>query len=155
MATGTRHTFFVRRVPTMLRLKLLLAEPVDFELSIDGVPVLSDTTDGSAPIVQEIAPTAKTAELTIWHPGTTPRTKANGFTVPIDIALLGPVDLLGGAEGRLRNLDFLHGALATNATVSPETTEAIKRFERALGVPEKGVLNASVHAQLIKRHDDA
>jgi N-acetylmuramoyl-L-alanine amidase len=130
-ATGQTHTFRLKGVPVKLRFQL-----VDFDgspragekytLTVDGSK-RSGVTGEDGEISEVIPPQAKKAKLEIID---------TGEEYDFDLGHVNPVEYASGVQARLKNLGYYKGEITS--TLDDETKEAIRRFQRAHGLPETG-----------------
>jgi hypothetical protein len=150
-ATGVRHAFFARVVPTFLRLELETARSLTYELRVDGRVVDRGVTDGKDVIVHPIEADARSAQITIWPSNMPSKTPASGSTIDLTLGALDPIDTIAGVQGRLKNLSFYHGPI--DDRLNDATIEAIRAFEAFVGQPPTGQVSDALRAALVARHD--
>ena len=153
-ATEATHKFMLKGVPEILRMKLLDANHkpranLSYTIIIEGVSK-KGTTDGKGELKESIPPNAKSGQLIIPScpdkngkpiPGKPPMRTLN-----LQLGNLNPITELTGFKSRLANLGFYKGPSDNN--LDTNTKQAIRGFQRTMGLPVTGVADAATQAQL-------
>ncbi len=145
-ATGRRHTFRRRSVPSRLQLRLvedgLPMADVPYVYEVEGEIEAEARTDADGWVIQPLAPDAVEVLLTL-HPGT-PRERR----IAVRMGHLHPVSTERGVRHRLFNLDYLQGI----DDPAEQLLLAVCLFQEDEGLEVSGVFDAATQAALVERH---
>lgn len=156
--TGKRHIFRKKGSLTLLRLVLHgedgqpLAD-VKYQLKIpirQGYKVYENTTRKDGLVKHEIPADADEGELTLWIDK---EDLGEGYTLPIKISHLDPVEEITGVQARLNNLGFECGAI--DGLLGSKTEDAIKAFQeqyKEQGLKANGIADEQTRAKLQELH---
>lgn len=151
LATSSRHSVTVRRPRAKLSLQLETpaGEPLaqcDWALEFAEGP-LRGTTDSEGRLEAALPPEAgKRVSLAVW-PAVAPGVPAGEpHRLVLDIGGLAPLSAVEGAQARLKNLGFYSGEVDGRA--GPQTSAAVKRFQRSQQLPDEGTLTAETQERL-------
>ncbi|HYC89449.1 MAG TPA: peptidoglycan-binding protein [Thermoanaerobaculia bacterium] len=137
-ATGKRHRFRWRGVPTVLKLRLLrVGKPrpkVPYRLEVDGRTIAEGTTDDDGRLEEFIPPNAKKGRLVVDEVE----------MIELQLGSLQPVTTDAGVRGRLANLRYLDDVAAGEEAVML----ALIQFQRAAGLDATGVLDDTTRKKL-------
>ena len=162
-ATEKRHRFRRRGVPAKLRVRILKEaleehqetgqnarphEPrpranIPYVLDIDG-NFTSGKTNAEGWIEHSMPPNAKQARL-ILEPST-----PNEVIMPFRLGHLDPVSEISGIQHRLNNMGFPCGP--ANGVLTPDTREALRRFQAQYGLRPTGEPDDATRAKLVESH---
>ena len=139
-ATGARHRFRRRGVPKFLRIRLVgsgvpLANR-EVSIAVDGAAPRAAVTDGDGWLEHGIAPNSRVAVVQLNE-----RT-----TYRLQLGMLDPVDTESGVQGRLQLLGLYDGPIGE---ATPETAEALRRFQRANGLTATGESDVDTRKKLL------
>jgi len=143
-ATGRRHVFRRRGVPSVLRVRLLegSAPRAGLAYTVDaGGRTTQGTTDADGWVEAWLMPDAQSGEL---------RIDATGETYPFTVGTVSPVGTPLGVQTRLRNLGYLAGR--AGSTLGPRAVEALRAFQRARDLPASGEPDEATLAALVDAH---
>jgi len=148
-STDAKSRFRLKGVPSKLHLVLLDADEqpranLEYRLSIDG-ELADGKTSAAGEIIETIAPDAQVCMLTVGQTET-----GTEEEYEVDLGYMDPVETLSGVQGRLNNLGFECGE--PDGQLSPQTTAAIRAFQKTHSLSETGELNAAVCDKLVKTH---
>lgn len=140
--TDERHTYVLRGVPEIFRLRLLdeADEPranLHYTLVIDG-RISEGTTDAEGELKHSIPPNARRATIVI-------DSGEEQEEIELRLGDLNPKDTITGVQARLRNLGFDCGNV--DGVLGPKTRKALHRFQRRsrlepTGEPDDATINA-------------
>jgi N-acetylmuramoyl-L-alanine amidase len=154
-ATDEHHRFVTRLPKVLLRLCLQddLHEPYRskrYRLKV-GNDVREGNTDGDGMVEQRIPADATGGEITIFPVDDDPADP--GYTFPLDLGHLDPIDETSGIDGRLVNLGF--GPADQNGIELSEEdrAEAIRAFQQWFGVEVTGEADETTQEKLRLLHD--
>lgn len=152
-ATDQRHAFVFAPNPTKLRLVLRRPDgtPLDgvrFALRV-GDDALDGTTGGDGVIEHPVDPMETAGTLSLWFD---PAGEAPSVELSLDVGALIPAEFVAGAQARLRNLGYFHGA--TGEALDDATRAALAAFQRDHGLGPTGELDAPTQAKLVEVHDE-
>ncbi len=140
--TTAVHRFKRLAVPERLKVQVMFdGEPranAACDLDIDGA-ITGRTTDGEGRIDVPIPPNARTARLH-FHGDPDER------VLILALGHLDPIEEISGVQGRLRTLGLYHGPL--DGKLSPETVQAIQRFQSQAKLEPDGALSSETVAAL-------
>ncbi len=146
-ATGARHTFRVRGVPVMLRLRVLWEDDPRagerFELDVDGRKTRGLVGDDGVVLVA-IDPQARRGKLTVGE-------GERLMEYSLSLGHLAPIGTASGVKARLANLGFDCGSV--DDTMDDATAQAIRGFQASAGLPPPGSLDDATRARLAEAHD--
>ena len=146
-ATERRHKFKRKGVPSKLNVRFEFdGQPrakVPFTLDIDGT-VSQGTTDGAGWVRASLQPNAQAAKITLKPKNSDPEEYV------LKLGHLDPIDTISGQKARLKNLGFFTGEISPEN--SAEYVQALKAFQRANGMKETGVADASINDKLKQMH---
>jgi N-acetylmuramoyl-L-alanine amidase len=138
--TEKLHKFKRRGVPSKFNLRLLFDDKPrsneDYVLEIDG-KMIKGKTDGDGWIRQRISPDAKEGKLKL---------KDGKEVYPLNLGHLDPVDEVEGVQGRLANLGYYGDEV--NGDMNEETTEAIRKFQKDMGLEVSGEIDKALRDKL-------
>ncbi len=146
--TARRHVFKILGIPCKLNLCLLDNEGrprsgLHYTLAIDGA-----RKDGVVPadgkVSENISPRARRAELVLKL--------ADGGEekYALNLAHLNPVEYPSGAQARLKNLGYYHGAIT--GEMDDDSEQALRKFQAKSGLAVNGQLDAATRAALLQAH---
>jgi N-acetylmuramoyl-L-alanine amidase len=152
-ATDQRHSFVFAPAPTKLRLVLKRPDGtgldgVRFALRV-GDDALEGTTGGDGVVEHPVDPMETAGTLALWFD---PASEEPSVELALDVGALIPAEFVPGAQARLRNLGFFHGATAE--VLDDPTRSALRAFQKAQGLAETGELDAATQAKLVAVHDE-
>ena len=143
-ATGQRHQFRRKGVPSMLRLQLLdEGKPranETYVLNIDG-DLFTGTTDKNGMIEQPIPPDAKQGKLLIGE---------DQEEYLLYLNYIDPINEISGVQGRLLNLGFDCGEI--DGVLGPETEATLKEFQQKYKLFESGKIDEATRNKLLEVH---
>ncbi len=144
-ATEQRHRFKVKGVPSKLILILKDEEDnpranVNYTLEVDD-QLFQGKTDGKGKLEQSIPPGAKKGRLTI---------EDGPEEYSLQLGKIDPITEMTGIQARLNNLGFYLGPV--DGKMNPETTEAIKIFQRKHGLKVNGEADQATRDKLLNEH---
>jgi hypothetical protein len=148
-STERRHTFVRLGTPAKLKFRLLTADGkprrgVAYALRVEGA-TYTGKTDQEGNVSVSISPLAKEGDLRVFD--------ADGNETEchsLNLGGLDPVTNISGAQGRLRSLGFDCGDV--NGELTPETQNAIRRFQEASNIPVTGELDSKTQEKLASIH---
>ncbi len=143
-ATGRRHVFRRRGVPSVLRVRLLEGSTprAGLAFTVDaGGRLTRGSTDADGWVEAWLMPDVQRGEL---------RIDATGESYPFQVGTVSPVQTPLGVQTRLRNLGYLGGRPTTAAT--PRAVEALRAFQRARDLPATGEPDEATLAALVDAH---
>jgi hypothetical protein len=145
--TGNTHRFQRKGVPAKLRLRIEdHGEPLKnqpYTLTVDQQKFTGMTND-EGDVVVSIPPNAKRGHLVVGQ-GDEQR------EYHLQLGHLHPIDRIEGVQARLVNLGYDCGG--EEGTIGPNTTAALKAFQKAQGLPETGELDDATRAKIKEVHD--
>ncbi|HZV00718.1 MAG TPA: peptidoglycan-binding protein [Planctomycetota bacterium] len=138
--TNKRHTFKLKALKVTVNLQLTNPDGVPYakkkyRLVIDGKSYEGETTDDGH-VIQEVPPSAKKGELTLWKSDTNTNDQ---ITWNLSLGTLAPIDTNKGVKARLHNMGYDPGEV--NDTIDDQAKEAIKHFQTDHGLEPKGELD--------------
>lgn len=142
IATGRRHIFRRKGVPSKLRLNLIVGdEPLagrPYTLMVDGNRVvLTGVTTGSGELEQWIPADSKKARVVF-----------EDVEIDVDLGYLDPSDTQSGVVHRLLNLGYLEDAEAPESDVE----DALAAFQSNHGLPSTGKIDDPTRDLLEAQH---
>jgi hypothetical protein len=148
-STEKRHTFVRLGVPAKLKFRLLTADGkprkgLPYILKVEA-ETFKGKTDPDGNVTLSISPLAKDAQLTILD--------AEGNEIEnhsLSLGGLDPITEISGVQGRLRGLGFDCGEV--DGVLTPETQDALRRFQEACGIPVTGELDSKTQQELASLH---
>jgi N-acetylmuramoyl-L-alanine amidase len=149
VSTETKIRFRQKGVPSKLHLVLLDAEEqpranLEYRLSIDG-RLVEGNSNAAGEIIETIAPDAQVCMLTVGQSDTDAEEEYE-----VDLGYMDPLETLSGVQGRLNNLGF--ECSEPDGQLSPQTTAAVRAFQKTHGLSETGELDAALRDKLLKVH---
>lgn len=151
-ATGQRHTFRGKGIPSRLRVRFLdhLGAPraARYVLVLDGERTEGTLDDGwvDEPMMPNV--TRGSIELRYEEDG-----EERVVEHPLDLGHLDPLDTTSGVQSRLYNLGFYHGPIDGRDGEALEL--AVLEFQLAYDLPPLGVLDDDTRAAIGRAHDEA
>jgi len=147
--TDSKHRFRLKGVPSKLHVILLDADQkpranLEFRLTIDG-DVIEGKTNGAGEIIETVAPDAQACTLTVGQIDTDEEEEYE-----VELGYMDPVETLSGVQGRLNNLGLECGE--PDGRLSPQTTAAIRAFQKIHGLGETGEPDTATCDELVKAH---
>jgi len=141
-STEQKHQFRKKGVPAKVRLRLMRhGQPranESYVLQVDG-NFLTGTTDADGKLEQSIPPNARKGKLFVGK-------KREEY--PLNLGHMDPLDELAGVQKRLNNLGFHCGP--ANGVWGPQTTDALKAFQRKQNLTESGEADEATKNKLIE-----
>jgi hypothetical protein len=145
--TDKRHTFRLKGVPEMFRLRLLdQADQPRADLPyvlVIGERTFKGTTNSNGELQHPIPPDARQAHLTV-------DSGDDVEEIELQLGNLNPRDTVTGVQSRLTNLGFDCGPV--DGILGPKTRKAIMRFQRQVKIEPTGELDNATIQQLENRH---
>lgn len=146
IATGKRHVFRRKGVPSFLHLRcLFLGQPranEPFVLKL-GEREIRGTTDGDGLLTVALPPGSHAGELTFGE-------GESAQTTRVLVGELAPVTTVEGVQARLNNLGFAAGEI--DGTLNPETREALSELQRQEGLTVSGEIDEPTRERLLALH---
>jgi N-acetylmuramoyl-L-alanine amidase len=143
-ATGAKHRFRRKGVPSHLRVRLVIDDEAlaheTYELHV-GSQVLKGTTDGAGWLDEPIPPGATDAMLFVG---------AKRQAIPLQLGTVDPESEVSGAQARLRNLGYYDGD--ATGELNESTAAALTLFQQRQGLRETGKLDAATQQKLRDAH---
>lgn len=144
-ATEQRHEFRLLREPSVLKICLLdeAWQPLahkSYTLTI-GLEVREGSLDGDGKFEETIPVDIQSIKLMVVL---APPDDTASWT--LNLKHLDPVEEIVGIQERLNNLSLAPGAI--DGIVGSKTEEAIRRFQKAHGLEETGVIDAALRQKL-------
>jgi len=141
-STEQRHRFRKKGVPAKVRLRLKRNDQPraneSYVLEVDG-NFFTGTTDADGKLEQSIPPNAKKGKLFIGK-------KREEYI--LNLGYMDPLNELIGIQKRLNNLGFHCGP--TNGVLTPQTTDALKAFQKKHNLTESGEADEATKNKLIE-----
>ena len=152
--TDRRHEFVLRKESVKLRLRLEddLHQPyknTKYHLRVDSQS-WDASTDANGMLEQEIAANATQGEITIFPAGVS--TADDGYSFPLQLGDLDPIDEMTGVDARLCNLGYAP-ADAGDSLSDDDRKEALKAFQSHYGLEVTGDLTEETRNKLRETHD--
>jgi len=152
--TGRSHRFQASNPGVFLRVALKDATGAAYANKRYTVMVGGDLregrTDGEGRVVEPIAPDTSEARLALWLADDP---SAGYYAWTLRLGHLDPADTVSGAQARLNNLGFPCGK--ADGIIGPKTRGALRRFQKAAGLPQSAALDAPTIDRLKSLHDGA
>ncbi len=148
--TNQVHKFRVKNVPAKLRIQfMLMGKPranVPFTLTVDGniVSKPGDRTNGEGFVISSIPPDARQGTLVLVE-------GEDEEEYSLLLGHLNPVSEVTGAKQRLFNLGYYNGAI--NQELDKVTKDAIRDFQKVIGLSQTGELDQTTQNKLKEIHD--
>lgn len=143
-ATGRRHVFRRRGVPSVLRVRLLEGSTPRAGLAYTveaGGKTTQGTTDADGWVEAWLMPDAQSGEL---------RIDGTGEAYAFQVGTVSPVRTPLGIQTRLRNLGYLGGR--PGSAMTPDAADALRAFQRARDLPSTGEPDEATLAALVQAH---
>lgn len=141
-STEKRHQFRKKGVPAKVRLHLMRhGQPranESYILEVDGI-FFTGTTDADGKLEQSIPPNAKKGKLFLGK-------KREEYK--LNLGHMDPHNELIGIQKRLNNLGFHCGP--ANGDLTPQTTEALKAFQKKHQLTESGEVDEATKNKLLE-----
>lgn len=141
-STEQRHQFRKKGVPAKVRLRLMRnGQPranESYVLEVDG-NFFNGTTDADGKLEQSIPPNARKGKLFVGK-------KREEY--PLSLGYMDPLDEIAGIQKRLNNLGFHCGP--ANGVSGPQTTDALKAFQKKHELTESGEADEATKNKLIE-----
>lgn len=145
--TEIRHRFRRLGVPAKFRLQLLEGDDIranlKYRLEVEG-QILEGATDEKGMLDVFVPNNASKGKLFLFDE------KAEE-QIEVLFGWLDPIDLVNGAQQRLKNLGFDCGAV--DGELGPKTEDALKRFQQAANLEPTGKLDEETSKELLRLHD--
>ncbi len=146
--SGQSHRFRRKGVPERLGFRLLDEENapranVPYVLEIDENR-FEGTTDEEGFVEVPIVPNARSGRLIVGESG--------GEEYQILLSHLDPIDEISGIQARLNNLGYNRVVGDTDGELGPETTAALRAFQREHNLPVTGELDDATRSELEAAH---
>lgn len=141
-ATEKRHRFVRKGTPAKLRLRFLCDdqpianEPYELDL---GNRVISGKTKPDGWLEEAIPPGLTHGSILIGK-----------RRFPLSLGHVDPATEVTGAQTRLRNLGYYAGAVGGD--LDEETGNALRAFQKKMGIPETGKLDPGTQSKLLSEH---
>jgi len=150
-STDQRHKFKLKGQLVLLRIvvKDEQAQPYaskKYKLTVAGIEY-TGMTNGQGLLEQKIPADATEGELKLW----TGNNEMSLHGWKLSIGHLDPVETATGVQARLNNLGFYCGAV--DGIVGPMTSDALREFQAAEGLPQTGAINGATRNRLQSKHD--
>lgn len=146
-ATEQTHRFRKKGVPSFVDVVVRkFGEPranTPYSLAVDGA-LFSGKTKADGRVRHPISPSAKEATLTVGE-----GEEAVEYT--LQLGHLDPIEEISGVQGRLKNLGFMSGEPSGQA--DDATVEAIKLFQKDMGLEETGKLDSQTRDALDQENE--
>ena len=144
VATGKKHVFKLRGVPSILRVQLVDGgKPragLAFTVEANGRKQ-TGTTDGEGWVKCYLMPDVESGEL---------RLDASGERFAFQVGKVSPPDTPRGVQTRLRNLGYYSGEI--ESSLSDEAVEALHAFQRDRNLPETDDPDDATRDALVEAH---
>ncbi len=154
-ATDQRHRFVISQPKVLLRLCLLddLHQPYGnkrYELKV-GSKAYEGSTDGGGMLEQRIPADAVEGEITVFPVEDDPADP--GYSFPLNLGHLDPIDESSGIDGRLANLGFGPTDEDDPEGADEARVEALKAFQARFGLEVTGEPDDATCQKLRQLHD--
>lgn len=143
-ASDQRHRFRKKGLRAVLQIRMMHGETPradeSYLIEIDGHHTITGKTDVDGWIRTTLTPGATSGKLILQQ----------GEEYQLQFGHIDSIDSVSGAQSRLRNLGFYHGAVDDKA--SDEFTAAVKAFQADKQISETGRMDEATRAALVAAH---
>jgi Putative peptidoglycan binding domain len=147
-ATGKRHTFRLKSVPSTLDIRFAVGEKprsgLSYVLTVDGADH-AGTTDDDGRVKEWVMPDAQSVTLELDPGDGGPKEAYEILTRQLD-----PVEEVSGQQARLKNLGYFAGEIT--GTMDDATTSALQLFQNKEGLPPSDEADAATCDALRRAH---